>query len=383
MLKAWKKVFVFTLAVGVCLSLGATLYFSSFLSWLQTPVLLEQADRELNLENGQSLYRLAFELHEKKIIAHPRAWVRYAQYKNLTAIKAGEYLLPEESSPLVILELLNKGEVQRYQLTFAEGLAFRDWLKLLHTQDKLQKKLEGIALQEIPRELGLDITHPEGWFFPETYTWTAADSDKSLLLQAHRAMKKILEEEWQGRAENLPYESAYEALIMASIIEKETGAAHERGEIAGVFVRRLKKNMRLQTDPTVIYGMGENYKGNITRKDLRTETAYNTYVIKGLPPTPIAMPGREAIHAALHPEEGDSLYFVAKGDGTHVFSRTVEEHNRAVRQYQLRRRADYRSSPIEVKKSSGATNDLVEKETQKERNGVNDTLEEKVKRQGD
>jgi UPF0755 protein len=173
-------------------------------------------------------------------------------------------------------------------------------------------------------------------------------SDLDLLKQAHARLEQVLAEEWAQRAEGLPYREPYDALIMASMIEKETGVPEERGEIAGVFVRRLRIGMRLQTDPTVIYGMGERYNGRITRADLREPTAYNTYTIDGMPPTPIALVGREAINAALNPVDGRSLYFVARGDGSHVFSSTLEQHNRAVREYQIKRRADYRSSPAPV-----------------------------------
>ena len=193
--------------------------------------------------------------------------------------------------------------------------------------------------------MGANGSHPEGRFFPDTYLFTSSETDLDLLRRAFERMEEVLATEWQAKAENLPYDSPYEALIMASIVERETGAVHEREEVAGVFVRRLEKGMRLQTDPTVIYGMGEKYQGRITRKDLRTHTDYNTYRIDGLPPTPIALPGREAIHAALNPAEGDTLYFVARGDGTHKFSKTLAEHQKAVRAFQLNRRSDYRSSP--------------------------------------
>lgn len=186
---------------------------------------------------------------------------------------------------------------------------------------------------------------PEGRFFPDTYRFVRGMSDVELLQQAYMRLDEVLAQEWAERATDLPYRDPYQALIMASLVEKETGIPQERGQIAGVFVRRLRLGMMLQTDPTVIYGMGERYNGRITRADLREPTPYNTYTIAGLPPTPIAMVGREAIHAALHPADGTSLYFVARGDGSHVFSDDLNDHNSAVREYQLKRRADYRSSP--------------------------------------
>ncbi len=194
--------------------------------------------------------------------------------------------------------------------------------------------------------LGLSETPLEGWIYPDTYSYTKGTRDIDVLRRAYQRMQQVLAEEWEARSQPLPLSSPYEALILASIVEKETGAPEERAAIAGVFVRRLQKNMRLQTDPTVIYGMGDNYRGNIRRSDLTRYTPYNTYKIDGLPPTPIANPGREAIHASLHPAPGKALYFVAKGDGRHQFSATLVEHNRAVQVYQKRqRRQDYRSSP--------------------------------------
>jgi UPF0755 protein len=196
--------------------------------------------------------------------------------------------------------------------------------------------LQAPDARQLMLELELDKAHAEGWFFPDTYHFVRGTTDKDLLQRAYASMRSQLEEQWQQREEGLPYRRPYEALIMASIIEKETGIPEEREQIAGVFVRRLQKGMRLQTDPTVIYGIGESYDGNIRLRDLRTDTPYNTYTRSGLPPTPIAMPGLAAIRAALHPAAGDSLYFVASGGGAHVFSSTLEQHNEAVIKYQLK-----------------------------------------------
>jgi UPF0755 protein len=199
----------------------------------------------------------------------------------------------------------------------------------------LIKTLSDTDGKTVMSALGYPEVHPEGRFFPDTYHFPSGMTDIEFLQRAYDTMVAVLDEEWQQKAEGLPYKTADEALIMASIIEKETAVASERVTIAGVFVRRLQKGMKLQTDPTVIYAMGENYNGNIRRKDLKTDSPYNTYVVAGLPPTPIALPGVEAIHAALHPEQGETLYFVAKGDGSHYFSKTLKEHNRAVAKYQL------------------------------------------------
>lgn len=337
-----KKILLLFVVLLVGISASSVLVISS---WLTEEVSVKEQHRVLLIAKGSSLYALASQLNEMELIRWPRVWVRYAQLSEQTQIKAGEYQLPENVSPKELLQLFNKGEVIQYPITLVEGFTFRELLAHIHTHERIVPTLLGLNDREIIQALALDIEHLEGWFFPDTYRWTAGDSDASILLQAHRKMRAVLAEEWQQRAQDLPYDNPYEALIMASIVEKETGAAFERDLIAGVFVRRLQSGMRLQTDPTVIYGMGENYRGNITRKDLKTATAYNTYVIKGLPPTPIAMPGREAIHAALHPAAGSALFFVARGDGTHVFSDTVEEHNKAVRQYQLKRKRDYRSAP--------------------------------------
>jgi UPF0755 protein len=274
-------------------------------------------------------------------------WLRLYWRFNLREqpLHSGEYRLLPGSKAIDLLGLWRRGEVVQYSLTLVEGWNFRQLRSALQRETRLEQKLAELDDAQLMARLGLAGLNPEGRFFPDTYRFVRGMSDLDLLQQAHARLESVLADEWQRRAEGLPYKTPYEALIMASIIEKETGVPEERGEIAGVFIRRLRIGMRLQTDPTVIYGMGERYNGRITRADLREPTPYNTYTIDGMPPTPIALVGREAIHAALNPLDGSSLYFVAKGDGSHVFSNTLEQHNRAVREYQLKRRADYRSSP--------------------------------------
>jgi UPF0755 protein len=211
-------------------------------------------------------------------------------------------------------------------------------MEAVRAHPAIDQSLEGLSAEQIMQRLGHAGKHPEGRFFPDTYHFPRGTSDQALLRRAYQAMEQLLATEWPGRAADLPLQSPYEALILASIVERETALASERPEIAGVFVRRLQRGIRLQTDPTVIYGMGEAFAGNITRRDLEQDTPYNTYVHSGLTPTPICMPGRDAVHAVLHPAEGDSLYFVARGDGSHAFSATLTAHNRAVRTYQLKER---------------------------------------------
>ncbi len=240
---------------------------------------------------------------------------------------------------------MQQGKVINYKITFIEGSTFQDMRNSLAAANKLQQTTRDWSEAQLMAELGLPSQAAEGMFFPSTYTYTKGMQDLDLLRQANTTLVQILEKAWAERSNNLPYKNSYEALIMASIVERETGAAYERPDIAGVFVRRLQQGMRLQTDPTVIYGMQDHYKGRITRKDLQTPTPWNTYTIYGLPPTPIALPSAEAIKASLNPAAGTSLYFVAKGDGTHQFSNSLAEHNKAVKKYQLQRRSDYRSSP--------------------------------------
>ncbi|GFM64525.1 endolytic transglycosylase MltG [Pseudomonas lijiangensis] len=274
-------------------------------------------------------------------------WLRVYWRFNLAEqpLHSGEYRMTPGMDVQALFGVWKRKEVVQYSLTLVEGWNFRQVRAALAKQPKLEQTLAGLGDKDLMGKLGHPDVFPEGRFFPDTYRYVRGMSDADLLKQAYNRLQDVLEEEWSKRAADLPYKDPYEALIMASLVEKETGVPRERGEIAGVFVRRLGLGMMLQTDPTVIYGMGERYNGKLTRANLKEATPYNTYVISGLPPTPIALAGREAINAALNPVSGTSLYFVAKGDGSHVFSDDLDAHNAAVREYQLKRRADYRSSP--------------------------------------
>lgn len=327
------------LGFSVCLAAGLFGWH-----WLHTPMDIPEDKQALELSPGDSLSRVAYRLRGEIGLQYPQLLILYAKIAKTTNIKLGEYELPASATPVQLLQQLHDGRVKQRTLTLVEGITFADALKLIAANENLKTTLKDVDVNTVRTRLGIEQDNPEGWLFPDTYVFTKHTTDWDLIQQAYLRMQKVLAEEWESRSEDLPYDNAYEALIMASIVEKETGAEHERAQIAGVFVRRLNKGMRLQTDPTVIYGMGSNYQGNIRRKHLREKTLYNTYMINGLPPTPIALPGREAIHAALHPAEGKSLYFVAKGDGTHYFSETLAEHTKAVKQYQLQRSSSYRSS---------------------------------------
>ncbi|MEG5263803.1 endolytic transglycosylase MltG [Pseudomonas sp. JDS28PS106] len=274
-------------------------------------------------------------------------WLRLYWRFNLAdqSLHSGEYRMTPGMDVQSLFEVWKRKEVVQYNLTLVEGWNFRQVRAALAAQPKLGQTLTGLSDSELMAKIGHPDVFPEGRFFPDTYRYVRGMTDAELLKQAYARLQDVLDEEWQKRAPDVAYVDPYQALIMASLVERETGVPHERGQIAGVFVRRLQQGMLLQTDPTVIYGMGERYNGKLTRADLREPTPYNTYVNAGLPPTPIALAGREAIRAALNPAPGDSLYFVAKGDGSHVFSNDLDAHNAAVREYQLKRRADYRSSP--------------------------------------
>lgn len=250
------------------------------------------------------------------------------------SLKAGVYRLEAGQDIRQIMQHLSDGSMaQMVRITVIEGSTFAQLAQRLAQNDSLDHQLTGIDPAALMKKIGASATHPEGWFAPDTYYFAQGESDQAILKHLYQNQARILDEEWAKRADGLPYQTPYDALIMASIVEKETGIGGERADVAAVFVNRLRIGMRLQTDPTVIYGMGAAYNGNITRKDLQTPTAYNTYHINGLPPTPIALPSRAAIHAALHPSSSKALYFVATGTGGHKFSRNLAEHNAAVAEY--------------------------------------------------
>lgn len=330
-----------------------------FYQWLSVEQRLPASAEVFTVEKGEAVAHVANRLEAQGVLRWPMVWRLYARYFQPETIKAGEYALGPYESPRSLLNRFQDGEVISYNVTFAEGLTLREWRAMLAAEQKLKQVTVGLSAEQLSVALEIPHQNPEGWFYPDTYRFEKGDSDLDILNRAHKKMAVELANLWARRKPSLPYDSAYDALIMASIVERETGVPHERADIAGVFVRRLERGMRLQTDPTVIYGMGEKYQGKIRKKDLQTPTPYNTYVIKGMPPTPIANPGKEAIAAALNPAEGEALYFVAKGDGSHYFSASLTEHNKAVAKYQLQRRSDYTSihSPANAASSQANTSE--------------------------
>ena len=297
------------------------------------------ADGYLLLVNrGETLNAIADRLAGDAVLAHPRYLTGYARWHAKDRrIQAGEYRVPPLATPARLLEMMERGEVVRHRVRLIEGWGWRRALAEIQAHPLVRTTLEDP--DEVTRVLDLPTASAEGWFLPATYDFRRGSTDVALLAMAHRAMVDRLEAEWPERSPDLPFRSPYEALILASIVEKETAVPEERPRVAGVFVRRLKRGMRLEADPTVIYGLGDRFEGNLTRRHLRRDSPYNTYRRKGLPPTPIALPGAASLHAALHPADGNELFFVATGEGRHVFSETLAEHRRAVDAWQRGRRA--------------------------------------------
>ncbi|MEE4202124.1 MAG: endolytic transglycosylase MltG [Halieaceae bacterium] len=337
------RLLVFSVFVSALLVAGGRAWLLDV--WHQ-PLALPAEGVRLEVAAGEGLGAVLKRAQSAGWLSRAR-WVGFiaAQLGLDARMHVGEYQLAPGLDAAGLVNQLAKGDVVRYQVTLPEGISLSQSLSLLCAQPALRCLIDG---EKDPRLLTLVAPHAsaEGWFLPETYTYRRGESDWDILQQAHALMQRELTHLWAERDTGLPLEDPYDALRLASIVERETGVASERPQIAGVFVRRLARGMRLQTDPTVIYGLGDSYDGNLTRAHLRdAENPYNTYRIPALPPTPIALPGRASLAAVVHPADGDALYFVARGDGSHAFSATLEEHQKRVKQYQLKRRSDYRSSP--------------------------------------
>jgi UPF0755 protein len=333
----WRHLIIAVAGAGAALALIAAMVALDVYRFLNDPI--EPAEGETRIytiEPGTSVGEIARQLASRGLIERPL-------YLRLTArvtgaarrIQAGEYAIRHGVTPLGLLEKFEAGEVKQYSVTIVEGWTFAQMVAALAGHEALANDLAGEPPKAIMRRLGHPDQHPEGRFFPDTYTFTRGTSDRKILQRAYDKMQRVLAGAWQGRADDLPLDNRYEALILASIIERETAVPAERGRIAGVFVERLDRGMRLQTDPTVIYGIGDDFEGDLTYEHLRRDSPYNTYTRGGLPPTPIALPSMPSIEAAVHPDRRGELYFVATGDGGHVFSKTQKAHQRAVRRYQL------------------------------------------------
>jgi UPF0755 protein len=300
------------------------------------PLKLQPNSQEIVIQANSGLKSIANQLVEQGVLKEPWRFILMTKLLNKEQfLQAGNYTLNKNISPYHLMLSLNHGKTTQGSVTFIEGRTFAQMQAKLVINEAVKQTIAGLSEADVLKLVGSDMQVAEGLFFPDTYYFNRNTSDVTLLRRSFESMQSKLDKAWVNREANLPYKNSYQALIMASIIEKETGKASERPMIAGVFINRLRIGMRLQTDPTVIYGMGSQYKGNIRKKDLMTDTPYNTYTRDGLPPTPIAMPGLASIEAALHPAKTKALYFVGKGDGSHVFSNNLNEHNRAVVHYQL------------------------------------------------
>ena len=305
-------------------------------TWVvSSPITLRSGPVDFTIAPGSSMRVAANTVAAAGAELDPRILIVLGKLLRVdTSIKAGSYEIAAGITPLELLQKLTRGDVTQAELAFIEGWTFRQMRERLDAHPDLRHDTAGLPESEIMALIGAPNAAAEGLFFPDTYFFAKRSSDVDLLARAYRAMQQQLSRAWQARAPELPYADSYQALIMASIVEKETGRDDDRPQVAGVFVNRLRQGMLLQTDPTVIYGLGENFDGNLRKRDLVADTPYNTYTRRGLPPTPIAMPGLASLQAALHPPPTEALYFVARGDGSSHFSSTLDEHNRAVRRFQ-------------------------------------------------
>ena len=336
-----KKFFIFLLILLLILGGVGFWGYQKLTEFVHTPVNVTQ-DQLLTIERGTTGSKLAALLEQEKILEHADLlpWLLKLQ-PQLNKVKAGTYSLTGVKTLQDLLDMINSGKEAQFSVKFIEGKTFKEWRKNLENAPHLKQTLQGktdkeiMALLDIPAvaKAVYEWNNMEGWLYPDTYNYTPNSTDLELLKRSATRLQKALDKAWNERDENLPLADPYQMLILASIVEKETGIAAERPQVASVFINRLKANMKLQTDPTVIYGMGERYTGNIRKKDLETMTPYNTYMIEGLPPTPIAMVSESALQAVAHPAKTDFYYFVADGSGGHKFTRNLNEHNKAVQEY--------------------------------------------------
>jgi len=342
LLKLLKKIIYLGLVLGITGSLFLGYKFNRF---QHEPINMQGEAIRFIIPSGNTVRQVAQKLADNGYIEDPVMFIALARIQGEnTVIKAGEYLIESGVTPDDLIRIFSQGDAVQHGFTIIEGWSFAQVLDALAQHPILVQTIQDRSPTAVMAQLGLELEHPEGWFLPDTYHFPRGTTDLEFLRRAHHSMKNKLNALWAEREPDLPLKTPYDALILASIIEKETGAVFERPLIAAAFVERLRRGMRLQTDPTIIYGLGADFDGDIRYADLRKNTPYNTYLHRGLPPTPIAMPGADAIHAALHPARSKAIYFVSKGDGTHHFSTTLEEHNAAVRKYQLNGRKPKRKA---------------------------------------
>jgi UPF0755 protein len=321
---------LFTLMILLVLLATAGLGYYAY-----RPLPLPATPFEFALKQGSSLKSMARDMQQAGLLEQDWAFVWLVRLLGKSAqLKAGNYALDHPVTPLELLNILDKGLVIQGQISIIEGWTFKQLRAALNASPDIMHDALNLSDAEILQRIGATESHPEGLFFPDTYNFAAGSSDLVIIKRAYQVMQQRLQEVWAGRDVGLPLQTPYQALILASIVEKETGTPGDRTLIAGVFVNRLRKGMLLQTDPTVIYGLGDRFDGNLRKRDLLADTAYNTYTRGGLTPTPIALPGMDALQATLHPAQTDALYFVARGDGSSQFSSSLTAHNRAVNQYQ-------------------------------------------------
>ncbi|KRB78321.1 endolytic transglycosylase MltG [Noviherbaspirillum sp. Root189] len=324
------KKFIFSIIVFVALAAAGVTFIAN-----QPIIGREDRPIEFSVKAGSSVRSTSQQIAEAGVPVNPWVFELLARLTGKASrLKAGSYEAKPGTTPLTLIDQLVRGEFAQEGLAIIEGWSFKQMRQAIAAHPAIRHDTAGMSDRELLEKIGVQYTHPEGLFFPDTYRFAKGASDLIIYKQAHALLQKRLNEAWARRSPSVPYKSPYEALIMASIIEKETGQKSERNLIAAVFVNRLRKGMLLQTDPTVIYGMGEKFQGNIRKRDLETDTPYNTYMRVGLPPTPIALPGAESLEAALNPANSDALYFVARGNGTSEFNKNLADHNRAVNKYQ-------------------------------------------------